>query len=893
MCFKMKRSAVAVWVLFYGVQLMLPQGAMAVIRRRFFVGSVVGEERYAGSTQWPVLENHASAKYCVEPCTTMVLEASAQCHSCLLAHPMIPQYMQMIYWQLISDVLIALAYFSIPVELLYFIYKAQVFPYKWVVAEFGAFIVLCGLTHLINVWTFEASAADATQTMTFFKVATAFVSCATAVTLSWVIPEVLGVKKHELYLVGKTAELDKEVGVMKKKEETGKYVRMLTSEIRSSLNRHTILKTTLVELAQTLKLNNCNIWMPTADGNTFQLNHELEVDRVVTPSRVAHRAVPRSDSGVLHVLNQQGAHILPPDSLLGRHNCPETEDVIWEDRVVAVRLPYMCTSNYKEAKETDLANGHFDAGSSSYALLVLVLPCDPERKWQNDALDLVTAVASQVAVALSHATVLEESMNARDQLLSQNLALQIARMEAEEAVAARNDFLAVMNHEMRTPMHSLIALTSILLKTELNDDQHAMIETMSKSSGLLSSLINDILDFSRLEIGGLALDVNVFKLPNLMREVENIVRPLAASKRISLIFLVPRDLPEDVLGDCNRILQVMLNVIGNAIKFTLEGDVRVSVYMGDKVGSGPVMSTGSADQPLTPKQASEYRFLHVDVKDTGIGIKAMDVPRLFNKFVQADSSTTRNFGGTGLGLAISRKFVELMGGSIWLESEGLGKGTTCKMHISIGICDLNVKRMRNSPRVDKAALVLLTDLKVMVVDDNPINRIVTRRLLDTIGCKSTVLESGQKCLDVLSEKGPAAFHIILLDLCMPEMDGFTVATEILRRYGKTRRPVISALTANSDTKTRERCFATGMDYVLMKPISLELLKSELVKLLDFHEELDVPPQLDSKITDEAVLAPSDYSSVTLPQPDHTETSSSAPQLLMPPIRELHYKNDDS
>lgn len=126
-----------------------------------------------------------------------------------------------------------------------------------------------------------------------------------------------------------------------------------------------------------------------------------------------------------------------------------------------------------------------------------------------------------------------------------------------------------------------------------------------------------------------------------------------------------------------------------------------------------------------------------------------------------------------------------------------------------------------------------------------------------------------------------------------QMDGFTVASEILRRYGKTRRPVISALTANSDTKTRERCFATGMDYVLMKPISLELLKSELVKLLDFHEELDVPPQLDSKITDEAVLAPSDYSSVTLPQPDHTETSSSAPQLLMPPIRELHYKNDDS
>lgn len=164
-------------------------------------------------------------------------------------------------------------------------------------------------------------------------------------------------------------------------------------------------------------------------------------------------------------------------------------------------------------------------------------------------------------MALSHATVLEESMKSRDQLLEQNLALQIARMEAEEAVAARNDFLAVMNHEMRTPMHSLIALTSILLKSELNDDQRAMIETMSKSSGLLSSLINDILDFSRLETGALALDMSYFKLPNLLREVENIVRPLATSKKIGLNFQLPPDLAENVLGDSNRILQVMLNVV--------------------------------------------------------------------------------------------------------------------------------------------------------------------------------------------------------------------------------------------------------------------------------------------------------------------------------------------
>lgn len=206
------------------------------------------------------------------------------------------------------------------------------FPYKWVVAEFGAFIVLCGLTHIINLWTYQESAANAIRTMTFFKVTTAFVSCATAVTLSWVIPDVLSVKKREIYLVGKvsinqsipvtyvlllwelraeswegrggvgctqTAELHMQVGAMKKKAETGENVCTLTSEIRSTLNRHTILKTTLVELAQTLKLDNCNIWMPTDDGENYKLMHEL--DEKIFSSAASDTSVPRTDSGVQFV----------------------------------------------------------------------------------------------------------------------------------------------------------------------------------------------------------------------------------------------------------------------------------------------------------------------------------------------------------------------------------------------------------------------------------------------------------------------------------------------------------------------------------------------------------------------------------------------------------------
>ncbi|KAG0569559.1 hypothetical protein KC19_6G099400 [Ceratodon purpureus] len=759
----MEKNFIILWALFCSIYLVTSAGGVtAIVRRQFFPDNSILD--LMGTQK---LENHANKEYCSEPCTSMVLEASDRCESCLLAHPHVPRYVEMIRWQLVSDVLIALAYFSIPVELLFFIYKAQVFPYKWVVAEFGAFIVLCGLTHLTNVWTFLTIAASATRTMTFFKVSTALVSCATAVTLSWVIPEVLSVKKREMYLVGKTAELDKEVGVMKKKEETGTHVRMLTHEIRSTLNRHTILKTTLVELSQTLKLKSCNIWMPTEDGEQFELTHELEEDSNKSASRLT---VSKTDPGIQYVLCNQGAVLVPLNSiLLQRHKdaIVSADGTVLEDRVVAVRLPYMSTSHFKDVREASVANGHIPE-ASSYAFLVLVLPNSPERKWQGHEFDVVTAVADQVAVALSHATVLEESMRARDQLLSQNLALEIAKKEAEEAVAARNDFLAVMNHEMRTPMHALIALTSILLTTDLTEDQHSMVETMAKSSSLLSSLINDILDFSRLESGSLALDLTLFNFSSLMREVENIVRPLASKKNISFSISWEPDLPEDVLGDSNRILQVMLNVIGNAIKFTLEGEVRVALRVGDKSEFRPVMAAG-AELPLTPRRFLEYRYIHVDVIDTGIGIKALDVPRLFNKFVQADSTTTRNFGGTGLGLAISRKFVELMGGKIWLESEGLGKGTRCKMYITVGIYhDRKQAPLQESPKRSLTPTEL-TGLQVMVVDDNSINRIVTRRLLDNIGCKSTVLDSGQSCLDVIAEKGPEQFHILLLDLCMPEV----------------------------------------------------------------------------------------------------------------------------
>ncbi|KAG6554253.1 hypothetical protein Mapa_004169 [Marchantia paleacea] len=234
-------------------------------------------------------------KICSDECDGLLLNVTDTCDGCLVKHQR-GTYMHMARWQLSADVLIALAYFSIPVELLFFLYKMRMFPYKLVVAEFGIFIILCGLTHMITLWTFLANSKASFGAMTFFKCITAVVSCATAVTLFQVIPELLSVKTREIFLTIQAAELGKEVGKIKKQEEIGRHVRLLTLEIRSTLDRHTILHTTLVETARTLQLTNCGIWMPNLSAKSVELTYAVETHAIAFPL-----SVPMSDEIVQKV----------------------------------------------------------------------------------------------------------------------------------------------------------------------------------------------------------------------------------------------------------------------------------------------------------------------------------------------------------------------------------------------------------------------------------------------------------------------------------------------------------------------------------------------------------------------------------------------------------------
>jgi ethylene receptor len=265
--------------------------------------------------------------------------------------------------QKVSDFLIATAYFSIPLELLYFTTCSDLFPLKWILLQFGAFIVLCGATHLINLWTFATHSRTVAIVMTVAKVATAVVSCATALMLVHIIPDLLSVKTRELFLKKKADELDREMGLIRTQEETGRHVRMLTHEIRSTLDRHTILKTTLVELGRTLGLEECALWMPSRSGSSLQLSHTLRHQIPVGSSVQINLPV------VNQVFSSNRAIIVPHTYSLARIRPVQGRYVPPE--VAAVRVPLLHLSNFQ-------INDWPELSAKSYAIMVLMLPFDKE-----------------------------------------------------------------------------------------------------------------------------------------------------------------------------------------------------------------------------------------------------------------------------------------------------------------------------------------------------------------------------------------------------------------------------------------------------------------------------------------------------------------------------------
>ncbi|KAK8571888.1 hypothetical protein V6N13_047517 [Hibiscus sabdariffa] len=707
-----------------------------------------------------------------------------------------------------SDFLIAIAYFSIPIELLYFVSCSNV-PFKWVLLQFIAFIVLCGLTHLLNGWSYGPHSFQLMLALTVFKILTALVSCATAISLLTLFPLLLKIKVRELLLKKKAWDLGKEVGIIMKQRETGLHVRMLTQEIRKSLDRHNILYTTMVELSKTLGLQNCAVWMPNEIKTEMNLTHELKGRNFSY-----NFTIPITDPDVAWIKRTDGVHILKPDSALatltyGEHGEPGP--------VAAIRLPMLRICNFK--------GGTPEQVQTYYSILVCVLPSEQQRSWSNQELEIVKVVADQVAVAISHAAVLEESQLMREKLAEQNRALQLSRENAMRASQARNAFQKVMSDGMRRPMHSILGLLSMMQDGNLNNDQRIIVDSMMKTSNVLSTLINDAMDISTMDGGRSTLEKRSFQLHSMIKEAACLAKCLSVYQGFGFLIEVEKSLPDIVFGDERRVFQVILHMVGSLLDGnTGGGTVILRVFV----------ENGS--QERNDQRRAAWRHYPSDA-DVLIRFEIM----ISNKISQSEgcsmselpSSRSRynSRGAEGrLSFSVCQKLVQLMHGNIWVIEDPLGsaQSTALVIRFQIRPSISTITESRESSDQPRSNSVF-RGLHVLLADDDNVNRAVAGKLLEKLGCIVSVVSSGFECLSVIGST-TSPFQVVILELQMPELDGFEVATRI-RKFRSRSWPLIVAMTASMDQEIWEKCLQTGMNGVIQKPALLHDIAVELRKVL--------------------------------------------------------------